>query len=209
MKTLQKAQPNWVTPYLTRDGGFLDIGAHVGTWARAALDAMPQGRVLMVEPRPSPEILALAERDRVTYVQAVVGRTAGDVSFWSRGDQSSCLQAAAPDGSPVSTVSMVTIDAILPEWSVQALKMDVQGMELAALDGATRALREIPVWVIEAWPRGLHCAGGSALELYDRMTEAGFTIWSGSPVTRESVRIWDSGEVSRPMYADWRCTRDA
>jgi FkbM family methyltransferase len=138
----------------------LDIGAHVGFFAiGAARRVGPRGKVYAFE--PAPETAALLERhiylngyrDRVEVVRAVVCDKPGSVPFYARGASMAAsmsrynTETLSPEQSPAPTVKIetpsTTIDQFCAERDIApgVVKLDVEGAELRALQGAEDLMR--------------------------------------------------------------------
>lgn len=132
----------------------LNVGAHVGIYALAlAKWTAPGGRVFAFEPNPATRAVLAAHvglnaaADRIEIVdQAVSDRPGSSTFFANELEGFSRLHAPNPHvasrGQPI-TVETTTIDAfcaargVAPDWIV----MDVEGLELAALEGARETIR--------------------------------------------------------------------
>jgi len=136
----------------------LDAGGFLGAYAiLAARWAGPSGRVVMFEPSPWSAAIARAhlavnpEGSRVTLIEAAVSDRAGSAQL-ALNDEPYRNQILGhdprgprhddPEGS-YHTVSVVTIDDVCSEMRLRPtlIRMDVQGAEFAALDGARDTIR--------------------------------------------------------------------
>jgi FkbM family methyltransferase len=147
---------------LLRDLGFrpetvVDVGGASGT--PELYGAFPDSDFLLIEPLHAfePTLVSILERYRGAYVLAAAGPVPGEVAFNVHSNHlggSSLYKetmGAEADGHEVS-VPMVRIDDVLDERSLGGpylIKIDVQGAELAALDGAQRALLDAEAIVLE------------------------------------------------------------
>ena len=140
------------------DGGFVDVGAHIGLYTVAA--AHGPGRVLAFEPNPSAreqlvENLALNDCTNVLVVPKAVGDAPGtallhvpttpDPSF------SSLAGGRFAEGEPID-VEVTTVDAEVEAAGLapSVVKIDVEGGELAVVTGMQRTLeRHRPVLLVE------------------------------------------------------------
>jgi FkbM family methyltransferase len=124
----------------------LDGGAAHGAWTRAIREVFPGAAVLAVEPRDEvlPELRrAAAELGRVEVAQTLLGSREGETTLYLDGEASSVNRDFAGGGTSV-TMPVTTIDRLVERLNfppVDLIKLDLQGAELAALDGATECLR--------------------------------------------------------------------
>ena len=153
----------------------LDVGAHVGVYAlQLGRWVSPGGRVVAFEPHPgTAEVLRRHLRmnrlESVVTVEAVAlgARHADGVLFGSAASGMSRLRSANPalPGHDVeeTRVTVLTMDEycggkhLQPDWIV----IDVEGLEMDVLSGATRTLEHASVvaefhpdlWVASGWSR--------------------------------------------------------
>jgi FkbM family methyltransferase len=130
-----------------RDGGlFVDVGANVGTYTIWAAELGAE--VIALE--PAADTFGLLKENialngyRVTAVQAAAGDHCGTARFTSGLDAGNSL---APDG-PVVT-ELITVDALIGDRRVTGMKVDVEGFEIDVLRGATRALADRRIGLIQ------------------------------------------------------------
>lgn len=130
----------------------LNVGGHVGVYAACfAQWSAPAGRVFSFEPNPETRRIleALVARNdlvaRVEVVPCAVGGSVGEATFFASGT-SGTNRLAAPNpeaGAHESvTVPVTTIDAFCAERGVSPdwITLDIEGFEVAALEGARRTL---------------------------------------------------------------------
>ena len=163
----------------------LEGGAHIGYLTlQAARSVGPDGEVVCFEPNPRTvpvlerNVAANGFQERVRIVPAALGRAHGraELHITGGGDTSS-LHGAAAAGDVVA-VEVTTADSALPApATVDVVKLDVEGAEVAALEGM-RALLERsapgPVLFLECNPDLLRAAGSSEDELMTLLDELGF-----------------------------------
>lgn len=139
----------------------LDVGAHVGYYTMlAAVLTGHAGRVFAFEPSPDnyaflQSHVAKNRRADITTVNAAVGDHAGEVRF-QRGTGSGTGHVA-DDG--MLAVSMVTLDGFARERGIRcdAIKIDVEGAEMAVLRGAEELLgRSHPIIFLSTHGPELH-----------------------------------------------------
>jgi FkbM family methyltransferase len=152
-----------VRRHLARGGDFVDVGAHVGLYTvTAALALRGQGRVLAFEPNPDAcaqlvDNVSLNGCDNVIVVGKAVADTVGETLLHvpATPDPSfSSLEAGRfAEGEPVR-VETTTLDREVEaaELAPAVVKVDVEGSELAVLDGMERTLDHHPVLLAEVGP---------------------------------------------------------
>lgn len=177
-----------------------DIGAHVGTRARAMRAA--GARVVAVEPQePFAGFLRRTLPADITLVEAALGpaETVAEMAVSSLHPTVSSLQpgfaeaaATAPGFAHVrwdrrQTVRVTTMDALIAAHGMpDHVKIDVEGFELSVLAGLSRAVPMLSVEYLPAMPQG-------TFAVIDRLAELG-------PYRFNPVR----GEEGRFLWPDWR-----
>lgn len=131
----------------------IDIGAHIGTHTIALSEAVgPLGRVIAFEPQPKlfRELfmnMALNGASNVEFCWAGVGDHVGQVELGpiKLGNEG----GSSLNGGTDQFVSLITLDS-LDLNNVSLIKIDVEGMENAVIDGARETLlRNKPTLFIE------------------------------------------------------------
>lgn len=143
-----------------------DIGAHAGYYTLAA--ARRARQVLAFEPNPANQEalrfhLARNRLDNVVVYPAAVGAAPGTAQFSSAGDG-----YRGRLGAGELTVKVEALDALIEAGAPapDLVKMDVEGAELAALDGAAALLAtRHALWFIAL--HGPECARGTIARLLD------------------------------------------
>lgn len=131
-----------------------DVGANIGLMSSLMSKSVgPAGKVAAIEAHP--EVFARLEanirrwrRDNVRALHIAVSRSAGDLSIVDEGEGMNnegvahVVEGAAISSSQrVFTVPSVTIDDMLDGRSLGAMKVDVEGHELAVFEGAASSLK--------------------------------------------------------------------
>ena len=175
---------------LRRDDTFLDVGANCGAYSVLASGVVGAASIA-VEPVPHTferlrAILALNElNERVEAVPAGVGREAGTATFSTdRGAMNRIL----PDGQTRADsveIPVRTIDEIVAGRAVRILKIDVEGFEQPALQGASALLAQGDLQAILVELNGSGRAYGYEDEgVHVLLTDAGFRPYAYEPRTR-------------------------
>jgi FkbM family methyltransferase len=125
---------------------FIDGGANVGIYSilASALGA----HVVAVE--PAKDVIPLLEENiqlnnaNVEIVQAALGDAPGMANFTVGLDQENKLDPAGE-----TPVQVITLDDVIGDRCIAGMKLDLEGAELGALLGATNALREKRIALIQ------------------------------------------------------------
>jgi FkbM family methyltransferase len=143
-----------LTRLLVRGATFVDVGAHIGLLTLAGARAVgASGKVLAIEPVPlcfgllqrSLTINGLAER--VEGKCQAVGAHHARCRFFVRDvlGPSSLTRGEFAAGGDEIEVSVTPLDELVrPGQRVDLIKIDVEGAELAVLEGMTRIIAENP-----------------------------------------------------------------
>jgi FkbM family methyltransferase len=126
----------------------VDGGADVGTWTEEFLGVYPGVTCILVEPRQDaqPKLRSLAQAHKNLHiVQALLGESEGTVDFYGASAGSSYLpNHAGEQFGQVETSQMTTLDRLVERIGVKPpdfIKLDLQGAELAALQGGANTLQ--------------------------------------------------------------------
>ena len=164
-------------PHVGEDAWCFDIGANIGLYSLALSALAPQGRVFAFEPSPgSVEFLrANLRRNRAGNVKVFPTALADhegtisfhDVPFFTAGsftaEEGSWLGSDAV-GSTLVQVQCTTLDAFVEDFGVErvdVVKIDVEGAELAVLEGGVETLaahRPTVVMEFNSFAFALHAA---------------------------------------------------
>jgi FkbM family methyltransferase len=143
-------------PHVADDAWCFDVGANIGLYSLGLSSLAPRGRVFAFEPSPgSAEFLSANlrtnEAENVEVFAAALADHEGtisfhDVPFFTAGsftaEEGSWLGSDAV-GSTLVEVPCTTLDAFVKEHAVErvdVVKIDVEGAELAVLEGGTATL---------------------------------------------------------------------
>lgn len=145
---------------MREDDVILDVGAHIGVFALYAARRVPKGRVICVEPAPLNralllENLALNGLRDVKVHDCGVAAEPGEARLYLSGDDA--LHSLLRSDSPSVPIRLSTIDAIAQAEGIEScglLKLDVEGAELSALEGAARTLERTRQVLVEAGKAG-------------------------------------------------------
>lgn len=170
----------------------LDVGANVGFYTLILADLVgPGGRVHAFEPDPLSfgilaERAASARHGNVQATQAAVGDHAGRITLYcsrtNRADNRVHPSHEGAEKGEAVEVPLTTLDdycAARGITKIDAVKMDVQGAEVAALEGFRRtAAQTSPRWLlVEFSPEHLRGAGSAPEDFWKILSDLGFTPW--------------------------------
>lgn len=161
----------------------VDVGAAYGDWTLACSQVFPAARYLLIEPlreyAPFVE-RALAQVGDARLVPAVAAAADGQATLYVHADLvGSSLYREREEGLELEarTIDAVSVDSVVRSAGAQApylLKIDVQGAELAVLQGAGRTLREAVAVLCEVSFLDFFEGGVRVDELVGSLAAAGF-----------------------------------
>ena len=156
---------------------FLDVGANVGTYA--VLAASLGASVVAFEPASDTaellrENVALNGYDHVEVVEAAVGARDGVVRFTSGLDSVNRM-----DDRGGASVAMVTLDSIIGDRTVTGMKVDVEGFEIDVLRGASRALADhrIELMQLEWNDASVEAVGSDRAPVAELLASHGYALY--------------------------------
>ena len=168
-----------ITPGMT----VYDIGANIGIYTQFLAKLVGvSGRVVAFEPEHrNVERLRTATHQyhQVEVLHAAVSDRSGILKLYVAEDLNVDHRSYPCEGSR----SFVEINAIalddfaVDRGTVDVIKMDIQGAELAALRGARRMLSQnSPALLLEYWPYGLRSAGEDPRLLIEELETHGYNV---------------------------------
>jgi FkbM family methyltransferase len=170
-----------------------DVGANVGEWSRGFLEEVPLARLYLFEPSPGcqRQIEAL-KLNYAALIPAAVGDHQGKASllFSSALDGSASLYPRGDSyfrdrNYETIEVDVVTIDGVMASRHldfVDFLKMDIEGHELRALEGARKALEEKRIGALSfEFGSGNINSRTFFRDLWELLTKRGLRIWRITP----------------------------
>ena len=156
----------------------VDAGANIGIYSEFLSRCVgPEGAVHSFEPCPDNFMrlrCATRKLPNVSLCQEAVGERSGETTLYASDELNVDHRAYVTEGNArrALQVRMVALDDYFEASErVDLLKLDIQGYELHALQGAKRILnenREIKL-LLEFWPYGLKQAGANWGELIEML----------------------------------------
>ncbi len=156
----------------------IDIGSHMGWYARLMANANPKLQVFAFEPDPenfSYVECNLQDTSNSKCFMSGVGETDGSGSLW-KGRTCDLHSTARGKGSSIP-VDIVSLDSFCKEQKlkeVDFIKCDVEGAELFVLKGAKEifASERPPVWMLEIAETFMGEAGYSSADILSFFKES-------------------------------------
>lgn len=192
--------------YLRPGDHVVDVGANVGLYAlwAAALTA-PDGVVHAFEAAPG-TVARLSENvalngleERIEVHPTAVSDSVGEVEFFVDFDVSNGIATSTSDRSRSRTavVPAVDLDSSLGTVDFALAKIDVEGAELAALNGWAQSLRRgsPPVLLIELLEGQLQRQDTSVAEVVELLGQLGFALYQFDPDDSRLMAV-DVADVS-------------
>jgi FkbM family methyltransferase len=182
---------------------FIDGGAHVGMFTLvAAARVGPTGKVLAFEPAPAAraQLQQNLELSRFPWVEVsacALAECAGSRNFVAfANDAWGSSSFAPPPGfagghaEPVETTTLDAAIAGLDQARIRLVKLDLEGAEYAALQGATSLLRDVgPDFLVELEPGHLARQGTSAGEVVSLFEQHGYRFFTVDASGKDPVRL--------------------
>ena len=134
----------------------IDVGASDGRWTKSLMKYFPQKQYLLIEAQPTHESALtklVAENRNIQYVLAAAGGKPGQINF-DASDPLGGQASSTPYASGNIQIPVTTIDNELQARNLAGpylIKLDTHGFEVPIIEGASRALRETEVIIMECY----------------------------------------------------------
>lgn len=182
----------------------VDIGANIGFYTLESSNLVgPAGRVIAVEALPDHaqavrDNLALNGIDNVTLLEIAVGdQESSGVLTRRSGDNLGMFTLGNVEGTEACQVRIGVLDNILGEQNVERvdfIKMDIEGSEFRALQGAAKTMEsKRPTVLLEINEQALQDCGSSAQALIALLESFGYGGWE---ITRQGLQAL--GSIANP-----------
>lgn len=175
----------------------VDIGGNLGYFTILASTVISKtSRVYVFEPETiNFSLLAKSVTENhlqnVTCEKLAIGNSEGEISLYIAEDNFGDHRAfSSGENRKVETVNMTTLDSYFASYKnpIDLLKIDIQGFEIQAFQGAKKLLKQGKIRVImsELWPIGLQMAGSDWRDYIKLLQTSNFSIWE---IDDESEKI--------------------
>jgi FkbM family methyltransferase len=182
---------------LRGEGTYVDVGSNRGQVLREALRVAPRASHVAFEPIPTLAAELARAFPQVDCRAKALGARAEVAQFchfrrldgWSGLRRNPEISDSRGDPEYID-VEVSTLDAEMGELTPSVVKIDVEGAELAVLEGARSVLAEArPVVIFEHVPDAAELYGDAAVAPWDLLSELGYEIFSvtgDGPFTRSA-----------------------
>jgi hypothetical protein len=135
----------------------------------------------------------------VRVIEKGVWRSPGEAKLGrNRGENLGMYSLGSAGCSESYSVALTTIDDLLDECHVSSLdlmKVDIEGSEVAALEGAKKVLASLrPAILIEINDLALKRCGSSKEELFELLCDFGYRGWNLGRAAAEPLRNVRTGQ---------------
>jgi FkbM family methyltransferase len=190
----------------------IDVGANKGQFAASALFGWPRAQVVSFEPIAAlaEQVAAISSGGRLTVHQMALGRESGTVELHVHAYSPSSSALRSLDAGAEVTTQTVPLRRLADEVAEPVgraervlLKLDVQGLELAVLDGAAELLGQVEWILVEQAFVAAYDDQPLFDEVHAYLGAAGFSLDRPLDVRREGGRIVEADslyvrQVARP-----------
>ena len=206
----------FVSKYLTKGDVFLDVGANIGVYTLLAASVIgPDGGVVALEPGARAasillENLVINKLAHVQLVQAAASNNDALVRFL--GTEDATNRIVVHNGREFAVrVPAVRLDSICGDHRFALGKIDIEGAELMALEGATQLLtaHNPPVWQFEIKRHLLAEYSATPEQLCEYFQDFGFDLAyfdADSDALQFTSRVWELREDALAVARGYRDT---
>lgn len=139
--------------------GIIDVGANRGDWTKMVHAVFPSADFILIEPQVEmrKSLDTLCAGIEAEWIQAGAGREPGSLYLTVWDDLAGSSFRPSVDPGKIATgkqreTSVVTLDDVVtsrPGFSPDLVKLDIQGFEMEALEGASSLFGSTELFVIE------------------------------------------------------------
>ena len=147
-----------ITNLCPATGGFVDIGAHIGSISAGVIRHSPNASIYAVEAMPDKAAWLINKFPRINVFNCAVGNREGTIPFYINKSQSGYSSMIKPspdmeDEWDEIRVKIEKLDDIIKNNVVDIIKIDVEGAEYEVLCGSIKVIRKNrPIVMFESGP---------------------------------------------------------
>jgi FkbM family methyltransferase len=182
---------------------YFDVGANIGLLSVPVLATCPDVKVVSIEASPTTlhflekTHAAAARREDWTVVGAAVGSENGEAEFWSGGGIEGAFDGLRDTGRGVRKSPLrVPVRALDQIWeisgcpAISVVKMDIEGGECGALQGAKSIIaRERPVFVVEWTDLNLRAYGIKSEKILQLCADMDYALYASPTLIPVSTKV--------------------
>lgn len=195
---------NWARQFLPRDGVVVDSGANIGQMLLYLAQWVPQGKVLAFEPGTKQadwlaQCLAAHPTLPVELIRRGLGASAAllRLDSWGSDDMHGCwARVSETEGE---SIQIVRLEDELSSRSIETVdlwKLDVEGYEISAMQGAETWIKEQRIRAIYA---ELTASNGQGKEVIDYLKQFGYHGY----LFDEKGKLYDPFQNSNFQIPEW------
>jgi len=195
----EKSDLNLFRSIIRQDDIVLDLGANVGVYAVSAA-ARTNGKVIAVEPALQTfELLnrSASQFSNMTAIHTAISDKPG-TAFLSHGGSSENFKLSDNNETQGEEVPLVTVDDLAADHGIEnvdIIKMNVEGHELKALDGAKKIIANgSPTIFYE-----VKNSGSLHPELIDAFKDLGYDSYFALPDAKTLVKYNENIQLDRSL----------
>ena len=197
----------------------VDIGAYHGEWTKEMQEIFPNSSFLMVEPMSEKatllENIAAQSNGKIRFEQALLAAQANQEVIFHQSETASSILSEHKENDEFEKITKKTTTlALLLEKNqinkIDFLKIDTQGYELEILRGATEALKNIDVILLEVSLLDIHKNVPLLHEVCSFMYQYGFVTYDICSFTRRPLdrALWQTDFIINKENSSFRANRN-
>ena len=197
----------------------VDVGAYHGEWTKEMQEIFPNSLFLMVEPMSEKaallEQMANDSNGKIRFEQALLAAQADQEVVFHQSETASSVLAEHKENNDFEKVTKktTTLGLLLEKNQINKinfLKIDTQGYELEILKGATEALKNTDVVLLEVSLLDIHQNVPLLHEVCNFMYQYGFVTYDICSFTRRPLdkALWQSDFIFVKENSPFRANKN-
>jgi FkbM family methyltransferase len=185
---------------------FIDVGAHLGSVTAAVLHHDPCVAVVAIEAVPEKAANLRRKFPMVEVHNCAAGDRDGETSFFVHARQSAYSSLRPPEDAGLSSIDEVRVsirrlDSLVAPDGVDAIKVDVEGAELAVLRGGTAIISSSrPVIMFESAPQAPRQLEDDKAALWKFFSDMSYPVLVPNRVAHNDDGLTRDGFIEGHLY---------
>jgi len=190
---------------IRQGGNIIDVGSNQGQWAIRAHQFLTPQKLLCFEPDPTTfsrgEIRLSEFEEIICHNFALSNKCSEELFYVTENDHCSSLYKPLSEAQEFydgkldekKTIVVITtcLDEIRTPDRIDLIKIDVQGSELAVIEGARETLKKTSLIMIEANFRSHYEVGSTFPEIHEKLMSLGFVLHNyGDGFQQSGEMLW-------------------